>query len=94
MLISKQKSKKFETKLIEIFNQIDQLPDQILSTLTQIIEIFHNELLIINNIEDNSLLRRGIETAHLVYGLPITINSTNYMYFVAMNLISKLIIKN
>lgn len=31
------------------------------------------------------MLRRGQPVAHLVYGTPITINSTNYYYFIALN---------
>lgn len=31
------------------------------------------------------MLRRGQPVAHLVYGTPITINSANYYYFVALN---------
>lgn len=92
--ISQLKGKKFRTKLIEIFNQIYQLPDQVLSTLSQIIEILHNASLMIDDIEDNSVLRRGVKTSHLVYGIPMTINSANYMYFVAMSLIPKLIIQD
>ena len=89
--ISQQKGKKFRTKLVKVFNLVYQLPDQVLSTLSQIIEILHNASLMIDDIEDNSLLRRGIKTSHLVYGIPMTINSANYMYFVAMDLIPKLI---
>lgn len=92
--ISQQRGKKFRTRLIDIFNQIYQLPDQVLTTLSQIIEILHNASLMIDDIEDNSLLRRGVKTSHLVYGIPMTINSANYMYFVAMDLIPKLIIQN
>ncbi len=39
--------------------------------------IFHS----IDDIEDNSKLRRGIPVAHSVYGVPQTINCANYMYF-------------
>lgn len=38
----------------------------------------------IDDIEDNSKLRRGIPVCHLVYGIPMTINTANYMYFIAM----------
>lgn len=39
----------------------------------------------IDDIEDDSILRRGQPVAHLVYGTPITINSANYYYFIALN---------
>jgi geranylgeranyl diphosphate synthase type 3 len=38
----------------------------------------------IDDIEDNSKLRRGIPVAHLIYGIPATINCANYMYFLAL----------
>ncbi len=37
----------------------------------------------IDDIQDNSKLRRGVPVAHSVYGTPITINSANYLYFLA-----------
>lgn len=38
-----------------------------------------------DDVEDNSELRRGIPVSHLVYGVPQTINTANYVYFLAMN---------
>lgn len=37
-----------------------------------------------DDVEDSSELRRGIPVAHKVYGVPQTINSANYVYFLAM----------
>ena len=38
----------------------------------------------IDDIEDNSKLRRGIPVAHHIYGVAQTINSANYIYFLAL----------
>ena len=38
----------------------------------------------IDDIEDNSLLRRGIPVAHKIYGVPLTINCANYVYFLGL----------
>jgi geranylgeranyl diphosphate synthase type 3 len=38
----------------------------------------------IDDIEDNSKLRRGIPVAHNIYGVAQTINSANYIYFLAL----------
>ena len=38
----------------------------------------------IDDIEDNSKLRRGIPVAHNIFGVAQTINSANYIYFLAM----------
>jgi hypothetical protein len=37
-----------------------------------------------DDVEDNSLLRRGLPVAHTIYGIPQTINTANYVYFQAM----------
>jgi geranylgeranyl pyrophosphate synthase len=34
----------------------------------------------IDDVEDNSELRRGIPVAHKIYGVASTINSANYVY--------------
>ena len=38
----------------------------------------------IDDIEDGSELRRGQPVAHAIYGIPQTINSANYIYFIAL----------
>lgn len=38
----------------------------------------------IDDIEDNSELRRGRPVAHHIYGVPATINCANYVYFVSL----------
>lgn len=37
----------------------------------------------VDDIEDNSKLRRGMPVAHSIYGVPSTINTANYVYFQA-----------
>ena len=38
----------------------------------------------IDDIEDNSTLRRGVPVAHNIYGVATTLNSANYIYFVGL----------
>ena len=38
----------------------------------------------IDDIEDNSKLRRGIPVAHSIFGIPTVINAANYTYFLAL----------
>ena len=52
--------------------------------IKQIIGELHNASLLIDDIEDNSQLRRGIPVAHSIYGVPNTINCANYVYFLAL----------
>lgn len=44
----------------------------------------------IDDIEDNSKLRRGVPVAHLIYGVPATINCANYVYFLALEQCNKM----
>jgi geranylgeranyl diphosphate synthase, type III len=44
----------------------------------------------IDDIEDNSLLRRGFPVAHSIYGAPQTINCANYIYFCALQKVEQL----
>jgi geranylgeranyl pyrophosphate synthase len=46
--------------------------------------MLHNASLMIDDIEDNSKLRRGIPVAHAIFGTPTVINSANYAYFLAL----------
>jgi geranylgeranyl diphosphate synthase, type III len=46
--------------------------------------MLHNASLLIDDIQDNSKLRRGAPVAHSIYGVPLTINAANYVYFLAM----------
>jgi geranylgeranyl diphosphate synthase type 3 len=38
----------------------------------------------VDDVEDSSILRRGIPVAHSIFGTPQTINSANYVYFKAL----------
>lgn len=44
----------------------------------------------IDDIEDDSQLRRGVPVVHKIYGVPQTINSANYVYFLAYEELSAL----
>lgn len=44
----------------------------------------------IDDVQDNSILRRGIPVAHNIFGTAQTINSANYVYFLALQEVRKL----
>ena len=46
--------------------------------------MLHNASLLLDDIEDGSERRRGVPAAHKVFGEALTINSANYVYFVAL----------
>lgn len=76
--------KSFRSKLISIFNEIYQIPIDKTNQISALVAILHNASLLIDDIEDNSTTRRGIPTSYTLFGIPLTINSANYMYFRAM----------
>ena len=44
-------------------------------------EILHNASLIIDDIEDNSDFRREKKCIHKIYGIDVSINAANFLYF-------------
>ncbi|WP_186644775.1 polyprenyl synthetase family protein [Fluviispira vulneris] len=53
------------------------------------IEILHCASLIIDDIEDGSLERRGQQALYLQYGIPNTLNTGTWMYFLAIKTLPK-----
>ncbi|KAF9646193.1 terpenoid synthase [Thelephora ganbajun] len=47
--------------------------------------MLHSASLLVDDIQDDAQLRRGAPVAHKIYGVPQTINSANYVYFLAMS---------
>jgi geranylgeranyl pyrophosphate synthase len=57
---------------------------------TALVEILHAGSLIIDDIEDDSKLRRGAKTIHRVHGVPKALNAGNFMYFLAVHQLEQL----
>lgn len=77
-------SKGVREKLMKAFNAWFAIPQSSLEHITKAIAILHTASLLVDDIQDNSPLRRGNPAAHTIYGIPQTINSANYMYFMAL----------
>ncbi|KII95524.1 hypothetical protein PLICRDRAFT_73386, partial [Plicaturopsis crispa FD-325 SS-3] len=82
--------KDVRTLLIHAFDQWLHVPPQRLARLTRIVSMLHTASLMIDDIEDDSQLRRGVPVVHKIYGVPQTINSANYVYFLAYEELSAL----
>ncbi|CAH1984228.1 unnamed protein product [Acanthoscelides obtectus] len=82
--------KNIRAKLTRAFNYWLLIPDEKLNQITDIVRILHNASLLIDDIQDNSILRRGIPVAHSIYGIASTINSANYTFFIALERIMDL----
>lgn len=85
--IASKPGKNFRSKLISVFNLIYRIPDAKIELVASMVEILHNASLLIDDIEDNSEMRRGLTASHLIFGSPMTINTANYMYFRAMEIL-------
>jgi len=71
-------------KLIDAFQFWLQIPPEKVHPIKEVISNLHNASLLIDDIEDNSKLRRGVPVAHKIYGVPTTLNTANYVYFLAL----------
>ncbi|GKZ76071.1 terpene cyclase [Aspergillus niger] len=82
--------KDIRRQLINAFNVWLKVPPESLSIITKVVAMLHTASLLIDDVEDNSILRRGIPVAHNIYGTAQTINSANYVYFLALQEVQKL----
>ncbi|OWZ51895.1 geranylgeranyl diphosphate synthase, type III [Cryptococcus neoformans] len=81
--ISQNPGKEIRSKLIDAFNQWLEVDKDDLKVITKVVRMLHNASLLMDDVEDNSELRRGLPVAHAIYGVPQTINAANYVYFLA-----------
>ncbi|KAF9560927.1 geranylgeranyl pyrophosphate synthetase [Mortierella alpina] len=88
--ISSNPGKEMRTELIEAFNIWIKVPAQELAIITKVVKMLHTSSLLIDDIEDDSVLRRGEPVAHKIFGVPATINCANYVYFQALAELTKI----
>ncbi|CAF4813640.1 geranylgeranyl pyrophosphate synthase [Pieris napi] len=82
--------KQIRAKLTVAFNYWLRVSDEKLKAVGEIVQMLHNSSLLLDDIEDNSILRRGIPVAHSIYGVASTINAANYVMIVALDKTLKL----
>jgi geranylgeranyl diphosphate synthase type 3 len=76
--------KDIRSQCIAAFNQWLQVPPERLDTITRVVGMLHTASLLVDDVEDSSVLRRGIPVANSIFGVAQTINSANYVYFKAL----------
>ncbi|KAJ7216255.1 isoprenoid synthase domain-containing protein [Mycena rebaudengoi] len=81
--VASNPGKDIRTQLLASFNTWIGVPTEKLHVVANIINMLHNASLMVDDIEDDSQLRRGKPVAHKIYGIPQTINTANYIYFLA-----------
>ncbi|KAL3479743.1 isoprenoid synthase domain-containing protein [Aspergillus californicus] len=82
--------KDLRRQMIHAFDAWLKVPPESLTIINKVIAMLHTASLLIDDVEDNSLLRRGTPVAHSIYGTAQTINSANYVYFLALQEVQKL----
>lgn len=82
--------KDIRAQLIAAFNERLDVPPESLEVITKVVGMLHTASLLVDDVEDSSLLRRGLPVAHSIFGTAQTINSANYVYFLALQELQKL----
>jgi geranylgeranyl pyrophosphate synthase len=63
-------------------------------TCAEVVELIHAGSLVVDDIEDGSITRRGKPALHIRYGLPTALNAGNWLYFWPFQLIKGLELPN
>lgn len=86
----KNKQGKNIRKLIgDLIGKLLGVSNENIELINNIISDMHNASLVIDDIEDNSLLRRNIPCAHIKYGVPLALNAGYYSIFKTLNRITQ-----
>lgn len=82
--------KEFRAHLVRLGWQLAGRSNPPPTELPLIIEALHSGSLIVDDIEDESTQRRGAPALHCRYGVPRALNGGNFLYFWALELLSRL----
>ncbi|KAL4085535.1 hypothetical protein PRIC1_015129 [Phytophthora ramorum] len=82
--ISELPGKNVRGKMIGAFQSWLHAPADAVESIQSIVDQLHNASLLIDDIEDDSEMRRGQPVAHHIFGVPATINCANYVYFLSL----------
>ncbi|KAK7192047.1 hypothetical protein DPSP01_003913 [Paraphaeosphaeria sporulosa] len=77
--------KDIRSQCIAAFNKWLKVPAERLEVITRVVGMLHTASLLVDDVEDSSVLRRGIPVANSIFGVAQTINSANYVYFLALS---------
>jgi len=82
--------KRFRARLVELSWHLAGRTDAPPAPLPLIVELLHAGSLIVDDIEDDSVQRRGRATLHRQIGLPLALNTGNWLYFWPLSLLGEL----
>ncbi|CAH2241852.1 jg16241 [Pararge aegeria aegeria] len=82
--------KQMRVKIILALNHWLQVPEDKLRFIVDTVNMLHNGTLLVDDVQDSANIRRGIPTAHRIYGVPITLNATMHIILLSLKEIMKL----
>jgi geranylgeranyl pyrophosphate synthase len=82
--------RRFRARLAELAFRLGDGRGEPPRALPALLEIIHAGSLVIDDIEDGSPTRRGEPAVHVRYGVPLALNTGNWMYFWALGLVDAL----
>jgi geranylgeranyl pyrophosphate synthase len=80
------RSRMFESCWILAGGAPGEHPEQ----LPLVVELLHTGSLVIDDIQDDSALRRGEPALHRRFGVPVALNTGNWLYFLPLALLSRM----
>jgi ophiobolin F synthase len=83
-------SKGLRKDVVECLNEWLNVPAQELEIIVKVINSLHDSSLILDDIEDGALLRRGFPATHTVYGTSQSVNSSTFLYLQAVQAVNEL----
>lgn len=81
--------KELRGELTRAFFRIAGSKDAVPPNLPLVVEALHAGSLIVDDIQDDATVRRGAPALHLNYGVPLALNSGNWLYFWAYSLLDE-----
>ncbi|GAA5969215.1 hypothetical protein JCM11641_007512 [Rhodosporidiobolus odoratus] len=82
--------KDVRSAVIAAFNIWMGCDERNLETVKKVVGMLHTASLLMDDVEDESELRRGMPVAHKIYGIPQTLNTANYACFLALHELPRL----
>ncbi|TDZ16173.1 Ophiobolin F synthase [Colletotrichum orbiculare MAFF 240422] len=77
-------------KLMDALDMWYRVPPDALATIRTIVRIMHNASLMLDDVHDNSPVRRGSPSAHVLFGTAQTTNSASYLIIKCVDLARQL----
>jgi geranylgeranyl pyrophosphate synthase len=82
--------KQFRGRLVELAWTLAGRTDNPPPSLPLLVELLHAGSLVVDDIEDQSIQRRGQSALHRMVGIPVALNVGNWLYFWPLTLLSDL----